>query len=150
MEIREEHVPGSDERRVTITYSRADDDPAGTLGVLVLSGRLGHLLRQIGRYNEPDGIAADGAEFGKVMAAVRDAFFYLEYRRRVLLLAGHDQFGLSWSDLALGFDLARQTAARWATEERAAFAGRGQRYTPAGLLTAGGRDVPPDGPGRPR
>jgi hypothetical protein len=134
MEVRTEHKHGSDKRLVTITYSRSEDDPAGTLAVLTASGRLGHLLRQIGRYNEPDAIAADGREFRQILAALRDAFFHLEPRRRNLLLAGRDQFGLSWGDLALEAELPRQTVVRWVKETRAGFATRGLWYSPDGLI----------------
>lgn len=136
MEVRAEHEPVGDERRVTIVYSAEEDDPAGTLATLIASGRLGHLLRQIGRYNELAGIAADLPEYRQVLAAVRDLFVYLEHRRRVLLLAGHDQFGLSWGDLALDSDVPRQTVARWVRAERAALAARGLAYSPNGLITA--------------
>jgi hypothetical protein len=133
MKVSSEYEPGSDERHVKIAYSRAEDDPAGTLAVLVASGRLGHLLRQVGRYNEPGDIASDPDEFGQVLGALRDVFFHLEQRRRAVLLAGRDQFGLSWGDLGRLAELPRQTVIRWVKEERAVFAAQGLWYSPAGL-----------------
>ncbi|MEH1124835.1 hypothetical protein [Micromonospora sp. CPCC 206061] len=132
--IKHRRTEGSDTRTITITYSRDDDDPSGMLSVFASSGQLGALLRKIGRSTEPD-VAKDEREFELQMAMYREVFRIMGLGRRAALLAGRDQFLLSWRDLARLSDVPFPTVKRWILEERKSYAGRGMWFSPAGLQT---------------
>lgn len=124
----------SDARTITITYSREDDDPSGLLSVFAASGQLGAFLRKIGRSTEFD-VAEDAAEFERVMAMYREVFRVMEPGRRAALLAGRDQFLLSWRDLARLSNVPFPSVKRWILAEREAHASQGMWFSPNGLHT---------------
>jgi hypothetical protein len=124
----------SDTRTITITYSREDDDPSGLLGVFAASGQLGAFLRKIGRSTESD-VAEDETQFKRVMAMYREVFRIMEPGRRAALLAGRDQFLLSWRDLARLSNVPFPSVKRWILAEREDYAHQGMWFSPAGLNT---------------
>lgn len=111
MQITASRDTSTDERRLTITYSREHDDPSGHLAVLILSGRLEHLLCQLGRY--PQDTPTDLKELLADLAAIRDAFDTLGPRRTALLEAGRRDFDHPWRDLAREAGVPPTTAVRW-------------------------------------
>lgn len=116
MQVSASPNPSGDGRRVTLTYSRELDDPSGKLAVLVHSGQLAHLLRQLGRYDEQT--FASERELREVLSCLRTVLEVLEPRRVALLAAGRDQFELPWRDMALDAGVPAATAVRWVAEYR--------------------------------
>jgi hypothetical protein len=131
-----EHVDDGTElgaRRVTITYSREEQDPSGKVGVLAITGQLGEVLEQIGHSNDVTGVPASRTEYETALAAVGEVLSVLEQRRALLLLAGRDQHDYSWRDLERLCGQPYSTCKRWVLASRDGFARLGVWFDGAAL-----------------